>query len=323
MRSARAGAGRFFLRLLADIGGTHARFALAQPGGGYERLRILPCVQHASLEQAVHGYLESVGAPRLHDAAIAIAAPIHGDAVRMTNHPWAFSIDGLRASLGLHALRVVNDLAAVAMAVPTFTSQDIDSVGKGEARPFEPACVVAPGTGLGVAGLFHAPDGWKVIASEGGHVAFSPADPAEAEILRFAWREHSRVSAEHLLSGPGIALIHRALQAAHGSVTESIDTSEIVRRARDGECPLCVEALSQFSAMLGTFAANVAVTFGARGGVYIAGGVVGKLGDQFDRARFRGRFESQGGSESHVARIPTWLIRREFPALDGLAAMPF
>jgi glucokinase len=241
----------------------------------------------------------------------------------MTNHPWAFSIEGLRAALGLETLRVVNDFTAVAMAVPTLPMQDLEPIGDGEARPFEPVCVIGPGTGLGVAGLLHGTGGWTVVASEGGHVAFSPADAVEAEILRFAWQVYSHVSTERLVSGPGIALIHRALHAAAGTRAEALDTGEIVRRARAGECTACSDTLSRFSAMLGTFAANVAVTFGARGGVYIAGGVVGKLGNQFDRARFRSRFEAKGRFESYVARIPTLLITRECPALSGLAAMLF
>lgn len=308
-------------RLLADIGGTHARLAIARGPAAIEDLRVLPCAQFATLYLAIRNYLASVGEPRLRHGALAIACPVDGDAVRMTNHPWRFSIERLRTMLDMETLLVTNDFAAIAMTAPSLTEGEREPIGGGEREPFEPLCVIGPGTGLGVAGLVHCANGWTVVASEGGHGTFSPADPVEADLLRYAWTELDHVSSERLVSGPGIALIHRGLRALGGLPAQALDVDEIVRRARDGECPLCAQTLSRFSAMLGTFAANAALTFGARGGVYIAGGVVRRLGDRFDRALFRERFEAKGRFQAYLARIPTLLITREYPALHGLSAM--
>jgi glucokinase len=314
-------AGPTWPRLLADIGGTHARFAIAHGPAAIEDLRVLPCAQFASLYLAIRKYLASVGEPRLRHAALAIATPVDGDAVQMTNHPWRFSIARLRSLLDMQTLLVVNDVAAAAMAATTLSEGESEQIGGGKPRPCEPICVIAPGTGLGVAALVHAADRWTVVASEGGHGTFSPADPIEVDILRYAWTELEHVSSERLVSGPGIELIHRALRALGGLSEQPLEVGEIVRRARDGECAICAESLSRFSAMLGTFAANAALTYGARGGLYIAGGVARRLGERFDRTRFRARFEAKGRFRSFLAPIPTLLITREYPALHGLAAM--
>jgi glucokinase len=282
---------------------------------------VLPCAHFASLYLAIRTYLASVGEPAVRHGALAIAAPVDGGAVRMTNHPWRFAIERLRSMLDLESLLVVNDFAAAARAAPSLSQGEREPIGGGEARALEPICVIGPGTGLGMAALVHGANGWTVVASEGGHATFSPADPVEAELLRFACGELDHVSSERLVSGPGIELIHRGLRALSGLPAEAIDVGEIVRRARSGECPLCVQVLSHFSAMLGTFAANAALSFGARGGVYIAGGVVRRLGERFDRELFRARFEAKGRFQAYLERIPTMLITREYPALHGLSAM--
>jgi glucokinase len=282
---------------------------------------VLPCAQYASLYLAIRNYLESVGERRLRHGALAIASPIDGDAVRMTNHRWRFSIERLRSMLELETLLVVNDFVAAAMAAPALAERDREAIGGGEARAQAPICVIGSGTGLGVAALVHAAGGWTAVASEGGHGTFSPADALDAEILRHAWTELGHVSSERLVSGPGIELIHRALRSSSGLPAQPLGVSEIVRRARAGECPVCGQALSRFSALLGTFASNAALTFGAQGGVYIAGGVARRLGDRFDRALFRSRFEDKGRFRAYLERIPTLLITREYPALHGLSAM--
>jgi glucokinase len=308
-------------RLLADIGGTHARFAIARAPGAIEDLRVLPCARFASLYLATRTYLASVGEPRPRHGALAIAGPVDGDAVRMTNHAWRFSVERQRELLDMETLLAVNDVAAAAIAAAQLSEGERERIGGVQSRPRGPLCVIGPGTGLGVAALVRCNGRWSVVASEGGHGAFSPADPVEAGILRFAWSEHHHVSSERLISGPGIELIHRASRAEAGLAPLALDTGEIVRRARAGECALCALTLSRFSAMLGTFAANAALTFGARGGVYIAGGVVRRMGAGFDRALFRARFEANGRFHAYLARIPTLLITREYPALHGPAAM--
>ncbi len=295
-------------RLLADIGGTNARFALEYAPGAITALHTLPCAAFARFEDAARAYLERVGAAVRH-AVIAIANPVHGDAIRMTNHDWAFSIEAARRELGLATLLVVNDFSALAMALPTLTEADLLQVGAGQAKPGAVIGLVGAGTGLGVSGLVPAAGGWVALESEGGHVAFSPSDAREVSVLQYCWRRYEHVSAERIVSGPGIALIREALAATRGIALDlSLAPAAIVERALAGADPLCREALDCFCGMLGTVAANLAVTLGATGGVYIGGGVVPRLGDYFAGSPFRARFESKGRFSAFTARIPTFIL---------------
>ncbi|MES3025292.1 MAG: glucokinase [Pseudomonadota bacterium] len=308
-------------RLLADIGGTNARFALEVAPGLVVAVQTLACAAYARLEDAALAYLNGTGNDARH-AIIAIANPVAGDAVKMTNHHWAFSIEAARLELGLETLLVINDFTALAMALPVLGPQDLLKVGGGAARPGEVIGLVGAGTGLGVSGLVPAGGHWVPLQSEGGHVAFSPFDEREVAVLQYCWRRYEHVSAERVVSGPGIALIREALAASRGlAVDLSLSTEAIVERALAGSDPLCREALDCFSGMLGTVAANLAVTLGARGGVYIGGGVVPRLGDYFAQSPFRTRFECKGRFSAFAAEIPTMLITAPFPALQGAAAM--
>ena len=310
-------------RLIADIGSAFARFALEVSPGRFEHRAVLRCADHADLEAAVTAYrtmLPAASAPVAH-AAIAIANPVEGDAVRMTNSPWQFSIARMRERLRLQTLVVVNDFTALAMAVPRLAAQDRRQVGGGRPREDSVIGVLGPGTGLGVSGLVPASGGWVALGAEGGHASFAPQDERELAVLRCAWRQHAHVSFERLLSGAGLALIHRALadQAGAGA-TPPWTAPEITQRALDGGDELCAEALDTFCAMLGTAAANLAVTLGAHGGIYIGGGIVPRLGERFDRSPFRARFESKGRFSNYLRAIPTYVITAEDATLRGASA---
>ena len=309
-------------RLLADIGGTNARFALERGPGLIAQTETLACAAYQRFQDAVLAYLaRNAVHERVRHAVIAIANPVEGDHVRMTNHCWEFSLAAARAELRLETLLAVNDFAALAMAVPQLAASELVQVGGEAPVPGGVIGVVGAGTGLGVAGLLPARDGWTVLESEGGHVAFAPADRREQEILEYCWRRWNHVSAERLVSGPGLALIHEALAARAGLDAAPLEPAAIVERALGGGDPLCVETLETFCAMLGTVAANVAVTLCARGGIYIGGGVVPRLGEWFARSPFRARFENKGRFSSFAARIPCYVIHAPTPALGGAAAM--
>jgi len=217
---------------------------------------------------------------------------------------------------------VVNDFTALAMALPALGPNDVLQVGGGQAKPQGVIGLVGAGTGLGVSGLVPAGERWVALQSEGGHVAFSPSDEREVAVLQYCWRRYDHVSAERIVSGPGIALIREALAASRAlSVDPSLSTAAIVERALDGSDALCRETLDCFSGMLGTVAANLAVTLGATGGVYIGGGVVPRLGDYFAGSPFRARFEKKGRFSAFTAQIPTLLITAPYPALTGAAAI--
>jgi glucokinase len=308
-------------RLLADIGGTNARFALERAPGRIEDIETLACADHASFVDAVRAYLARHPAEQVRHAIFAIATPIEGDLVRMTNHCWEFSTREARAALGFETLLVVNDFAALAASVPGLPATELVQVGGVQAVPDSVIGLVGAGTGLGVAGLIPAQGRWTVLQSEGGHAAFSPMDEREQAILSYCWSRWPHVSAERLVSGPGLALIHEALASRAGAGTPALEPAQVVERALAGSDPLCVEALDAFCGMLGTVAANVAVTLCARGGIYIGGGVVPRLGEWFARSSFRARFENKGRYAAYMAQIPCFVIHSPYPALSGAAVM--
>lgn len=310
-------------RLLADIGGTNARFALETGPGRFEAIEVLSCQQHATLGEAIRAYLAlpqlaGLGAGIRH-AAIAIANPVTGDQVRMTNHHWAFSIEALRQECGFDTLMVVNDFSALARSLPHLGGQK-RQVGGGAPVPDAPLGLLGAGTGLGVSGLIPCGNSWTALRSEGGHVGFAPVNELEVAILQYAWREFEHVSSERLLSGAGVELIYRALSERAGR-PGSLAAPEISRRALSGECALCDEVLEAFCGMLGTAAGNLAITLGAQGGVYIGGGIVPRLGERFDRSSFRRRFEQKGRFSDYLAQVPTYVITAEYPAFLGVSAI--
>ncbi len=313
-------------RLLADIGGTNARFALETAPHRFDAVSVLPCNAYPSLRDAIAVYLESDAVKAVQDtpikrAAIAIANPVDGDMVQMTNHHWLFSIEALRAELSLETLVVVNDFTALAMALPHLAPEQKLKIGGGIAQPGHPIGLIGPGTGLGVSGIIPSGEHWLPLSSEGGHVTFSPVDESETAILRFCWREHKHVSAERLLSGMGLELIYRALSERAGNSAATLDAAEIGRRAVDGSDAICLQTVETFCAMLGTVAGNVAMTLGAVGGMYIGGGIVPRLGQRFVDSAFRTRFESKGRFANYLAQIPTYVITAEYPAFLGVSAI--
>jgi glucokinase len=308
-------------KLLADIGGRYARFAIEREPGSLTDTKALPCADYPDFLSALRAYLEMVGARDIRHGAIAIANPVEGDLVRMTNYPWQFSIEETRQAAGFDTLLVVNDFTALAMGLPQLTPQQVRQVGGGHARQRSVLGLVGAGTGLGVSALIPVDDGWVSLASEGGHASFAPQSAREVFILEHAWRQYSHVSAERLITAAGIELIYRALAARNDKEPEPLKAPEITRRGLAGECPLCAETLEVFCEMLGTVAANVAVTFGAFGGVYIGGGIVPRFGKYFDKSGFRARFEAMGRFSKYVAHIPTYVITAETTTWMGTSAI--
>ena len=315
-------------RLLADIGGTNARFALEVAPGRLDLIEVLACKEWPTLGDAMRAYLArpavvaaaaAAGGPVRH-AAIAIANPVTGDYVRMTNHHWEFSTEALRLECGLEILMVVNDFTALARSLPHL-GEHKRQVGGGVPQPDTALGLLGAGTGLGVSGLIPCAGSWTALRSEGGHVSFAPVNEQEVAILQYAWREFEHVSFERFLSGAGVELIYRALADRAGRSGERLDAAEISRRALAGECALSDGVLEAFCGMLGTVAGNLAVTLGAQGGVYIGGGIVPRLGARFDRSSFRRRFEQKGRFVAYLANVPTYVITAEYPAFIGVSAI--
>jgi glucokinase len=254
-------------------------------------------------------------------AAVAIANPVAGDQVRMTNYHWQFSIEQMRERLHFDNLVVVNDFTALAMALPSLSPQQRRQFGGGNAIPRSVVGLIGAGTGLGVSGLIPAGDGWIALGTEGGHTSFSPHDEREVAILQYAWRFFEHVSFERLLSGSGIELIFRALTDRAGLPERALDAPEITRQALDGTDALCKETIDVFCAILGTAAANLAVSQGAFGGIYIGGGIVPRLGLYFDQSPFRARFEDKGRFTDYMKGIPSFVITATDATLVGAAVI--
>ena len=312
--------------LLADIGGTNARFALESKPGCIEHVEVLPCAAHERLTDALRAYLTlpaivAAGGAAIRHAAIAIANPVEGDLVRMTNHHWEFSIEAVRLECGFQTLLLVNDFTALARSLPLLSSTQKYQVGGGAALEHSALGLIGPGTGLGVSGLIPCGDGWSALLSEGGHVSFSPVNETEIAILQFALRQFDHISAERLLSGVGLELIYRALAECAGVAAEALKAPEILRRALAGESALCDQVIDVFCQMLGTIAGNLAVTLGARGGVYIGGGIVPRLGARFAQSGFRASFEQKGRFAAYLSQVPTYVISAQYPAFLGVAAI--
>lgn len=307
--------------LVADIGGTNARFGLMGETG-VDHSAILACADFPTLEAAARTYLERARPARpLRQGALAIAGPVTGDHVVMTNHVWSFSIRATRGALGLERLEVINDFTAVALAVPRLGAADRVQIGGGTPESGRVIGVIGPGSGLGVSGLVPGPGGWVALSGEGGHVTMPAATERESAVLDRLRRQFEHVSAERVISGPGLVNLHEALCALSGRDPQALSPAAITAAALSDGDPLCVEAVALFCAMLGTVAGNLALTLGARGGIYIAGGIVPQLGDFLARSAFRERFVGKGRLRSYLDPIPTCVITHALPAFLGLRAV--
>ncbi|MCB1996067.1 MAG: glucokinase [Rhodoferax sp.] len=306
-----------FPRLLGDVGGTHARFGWqAAPASAIEHIGIERCGDHAGLADAVRHYLGQWRLPAPAAAAIGIANPVAGDEIRMTNHHWRFSIRALRDELGLQRLCVVNDFEALALSLPRLRPAQWRAHGAAPVAAGTLA-VIGPGTGLGVGGVVHTEAGWMALPGEGGHATLAPMDDLESEVLRHARAQWPHVSAERLLSGIGLPLLHHYVALAEGRAPEALSAEQVVERGLAGDAG-CARTLDIFCALLGGFAGNVALTMGARA-VFIGGGIVPRLGERFFTSPFRERFEAKGRFRDYLAAVPTALITDTLAALAGAA----
>lgn len=297
-------------RLVADIGGTHARLAwVGTPGAPPSHIATFDCDAHAGVEAVVERYLGEQRLPAPRAAAIGIATAVLGDDVAMTNRPWRFSISGLRRRWAVERLLVLNDFAALAHGVVGARPDELREVGSGQAVVGEPIAIVGPGTGLGVAGLLRSPAGRVPVVGEGGHATLAAADAGEEKILAWLRDELGHVSAERILSGAGIVNLRRAIVALAGKPREDhLDAAAITARAVAGADAASSETVDRFFAFLGGFAGNLALTLGARGGVFLAGGIVPRLLACIDASPFRARFVAKGRFQPYLEAIATRVV---------------
>ena len=307
--------------LVGDIGGTNARFGLVAPAGAILDSGVFPGAEFAGIEDAIRAYLAGrphLPAPRI--GALAIAAAVTGDEISMTNHPWRFSLSALRGRLGFDRLIALNDFTAAALALPRLNPDDRMPIGGGEPVAGAAIGVLGPGSGLGVSGLVPDGAGWRALAGEGGHATIGPADERESAVPAVMRRRFDHVSAERVLSGPGLVNLYNGLAAVERLPAAQYTPAQITDPETGARDPLCREATAMFCAMLGTVAGNLALTLGAQGGIYIAGGIVPRLGRRFAESGFRERFEAKGRMRPYLAAIPTYVVTHPLLAFLGCAA---
>ncbi len=309
--------------VVADIGATNIRFARLSPRGALGPIAKFSLAEFPDLTAALEHFLNQDGGPRPGRLGLAVAGPVFGDEVKLTNAQWQFSIRYLKKQMNLAQLEVVNDLEALARVLPYLGPEDALPIGaeSGNRSAKAPMAVLCPGTGMGIAGLKPTGRGWQPIAGEGGHTSLSPLTDRELDVWQVLRDRYGRVSVERVLSGPGIVELHGALASLEDQVPETVRPEEIVRQALNGENPLAVETIEIFCAWLGDVAGDVALMYLARGGVYLAGDILLSNLEILKRSRFRNRFENKGRGTGVVAQIPTFLITNKSPVLFGCARL--
>jgi len=313
--------------LVADIGGTHARFATVALGSKrVSNIRQYNVRDFSSLEDALTQYRSSTpDVPEsIRYAALAVATRLDGDRVHITNNPWIFSIASLRSSHGFERTLVLNDLAAVGYTVPTLDPNEVRAVGpKRMSRPLEDGvyAVVGVGTGLGVCGMIMESGTCRVLASEGGHIAFAPIDAPSVQVLKWLAKSHQRVSAERVVSGQGLEAIHAALEMRDGRAASGLTAEQITAGARDGSNVSCVETVDVFCRCLGAFAGDAVLMFGAWRGVFLSGSMLQHVDAERFARQVRASFEAKGRFSDDLQAVPIELITRSDTGLIGAATL--
>ena len=308
--------------LIGDIGGTNARFALANPDKpGFHSVLELQCADFPTADEAIRHYLRETAARAPEAVCLAAAGPVVDDHIHVTNNHWDISAAETRADFGIEAVRLLNDFAAIAYSIPFLANDDSVIIGPHDQRrlPLERfnVAILGPGTGLGVAGLYRRGATLVPITGEGGHIGFAPETPLQIEILKVLREKYERVSAERLIAGSGLENIYQALSTIRGERDRQLSAAEIFAERSAGN--VAAEAVDVFFELLGQVAGDLALTLGAEDGVYIAAGIAKRYPQILKISRFRSAFEGKGRHRSIMERIPTRLITHDQAGLLGAA----
>lgn len=306
-------------RLLGDIGGTNVRWAWQESAhAALEDVSVQPCEASASLQDSAVHYLAAHDRSHPRWAGMGVATTVIGDDVRFTNNSWQFSISGFQKALSLERCLVINDFTALALSLPVLKPKDVRAVGTGSAVAGSTIALLGPGTGLGVSGLVPDAAGhFTALGGEGGHVTLAATDDIQANLLGILRSKFQHVSAERVLSGAGLVNLYQAVCTMQGCVVRDLQPADVTDGAVAGTDAQCALAVRHFTQFLGNVAGNLALTLGSKGGVYIGGGIVPRLGVAFDDALFRQSFEDKGRYRDMLAAMPVWVITASNPALLG------
>jgi glucokinase len=304
--------------LVADIGGTNARFAISDSEGALHELRVLHAARFPKIDEAISAYLAELKRPHPRQACFAVACPAKGPEIKLTNSSWHFIKADLRRQFQFDRFVVINDFEALAASVPILSGAQLAALRPGAPDPASVSLVIGPGTGLGVGAYVPAgKDAWAVISGEGGHVGFAPNTEEEVRLWRRMREKYGRVSAERVLNGAGLVNIYRFVGDEAGQQVEEVDAPEISRRALAGE-QVAIDAVRMFFDLLGSVTGDLALAFGSRAGVYIGGGITPKLLDFARRSNFVERFLDKGRVAAILYSMPIWVILEERAALYGV-----
>lgn len=314
------------LRLVGDIGGTNARFAVAEQTGGRPKLsgfKALRCQDYPSVEDAIAAYLSGFAADqRPSTAVIAVAGPVSDGAITFTNLGWKVSETCLERALGFQAAVLINDYTALALAAPVLSGDDLRFIGpQTKGRSDGTIAMIGAGTGFGASALVRDGRSETVMTTEGGHIGFAPTDALEGEVWRILSLKYGRVSIERLMSGPGLLNLYGALLEMEGKPC-ACETPDAVSALADQGDPLAKRTVMLFCDMLGSVAGDFALAYGALGGVFIAGGVAPSLLSYLELSDFRRRFEAKGRFETYLRAIPSAVVTHPHAALLGSARAP-
>lgn len=308
--------------IVADIGGTNARFAVATQtiqGLGVSRLWVRPSKGFVSLEESLAAYIEVLGTEAPSSACLSVAGPIMGDNVTLTNLDWKTSAQKMQAEFSMSRLTLINDCTALAYSLSELDSADFSTIKRGLSVAPGTKCILCSGTGFGVSGIFPEANGWQLIDGEGGHISFAPVTLFEVELLKVLMKRFQRVSIETLLSGPGLVNLYQAIAKVRGERALELLPADITNRGISGEDSLCETVLQTFCAILGGVAGDIALLMRPLGGVYLGGGILSKLEDILRSGDFCARFISKDPVAHFVSEMPVHLVNTNNAALIGAA----
>jgi glucokinase len=309
--------------LIGDIGGTNARFALADPEhADFSDALTLKCADFPSADDAIRHYIDAISGHSPDVICLAVAGPVIDNRVRVTNNHWTLDAAKIGADFGIDAVRLLNDFEAIAYSIPQLNSDHCEPIGlpiQKTLRSDFNVGIVGPGTGLGVGGLYRRGQMFVPIVGEGGHVGFAPKSQVQFEIVSALRSRFDRVSAERMVSGAGIENIYWALTEIHGEQRTQLTPQEIFSKAKDEDDARAIETAQMFFEVLGQVAGDLALTIGAEDGVYLAGGIAKRYPDLLHKSGFRSAFDDKGRHRAYMERIPTLLITHDEPGLLGAA----
>lgn len=308
--------------LIGDIGGTNARFALVEEGGsGFGEVSRIETVAFPSFEAGIEASALARGAKRPRSAVLALAAPIRGESVRLTNSPWTIDPRRLIEALGVSEVALLNDFEALSLSLPALGNGDVEAIGGGVAVAGQTKLVVGPGTGLGAAALIPAEGSWLPVPGEGGHIDIGPRSRRDEAVWRHLAPGGERIEAEAILSGPGLVRLYGAVARAGGGEPRLTSAAQITEAALARTDAAAAETLALFAVLLGRYAGDLALVFLPRGGVFLAGGISLRLARYFATSGFREAFVDKEPHRALMERLATLVVTHHQPALVGIEAL--